>query len=180
MSLRIRKRARDGPLFWLLAAVLLARNLLLPNQGLVLQLGAHQASEFEIKAAFLLNFARFVEWPPGDGKITICVLGDDPFGPLLDRTVQGESVRGRRLEVQRIRSLENHACQVVYTRNNLAEAGTGVLTVGEGNRFLEQGGMIAFLLEDRRVRFDINLQAAAAAQIQISSRLLKVARTVKR
>jgi hypothetical protein len=148
--------------------------------------------EYEVKAAFLLNFTRFIEWPPAafaaaDGPFSICVLGDDPFGRALDRTVEGESVNGRKIEIQRIVRQTPASCQIVFAGGSekdlpkvLAGMGPGVLTVGEGARFLREGGMIAFMLENRRVRFDINQSAAAKAGLRISSKLLSVARSVEK
>ena len=149
--------------------------------------------EYQVKAAFLLNFTKFVEWPAAafaapDSPVAICVLGDDPFGGALDQMVQGEVVNGRKLIVQRI----THAplpktCQVLFigksekdVPNTLAAVGPGVLTVGEGESFLRDGGVIAFIVEDRRVRFDINRTAAAHAGLKLSSQLMKVARFVEK
>ena len=147
--------------------------------------------EYEVKAAFLLNFTRFVEWPglvdTGDAPFSICILGDDPFGPVLDRIVEGESVNGRRLAIRRIGRPHLNSCQVVFfaghekdTAKILAGLSPGVLTIGDGAAFLREGGMIAFVLENRRVRFDINQSAAAKAGIRISSKLLSVARSVEK
>jgi len=148
--------------------------------------------EYQVKSAFLLNFTKFVEWPAtafADARapLTICILGEDPFGASLDQMVQGEVVGGRRVEVQRIRGVpEPKSCQVLYiralekgARQILTSAGQGVLTVGEGEMFLRQGGMIAFVVENRRVRFDVDQGAASDAMLSLSSRLLSVARSVK-
>jgi hypothetical protein len=148
-------------------------------------------SEYDVKAAFLLNFTKFIEWPAASGGedalFSICVLGDDPFGRTLDRMVEGENVNGRKLEIQRIGVERAGSCQVVFAAGadkdwskTLAGLGPGVLTVGEGDRFLRDGGMIAFVVERRRVRFDINQSAAARAALKISSKLLSVARTVEK
>src|SRR5579883_137712 len=150
------------------------------------------ASEYEVKAAYLLNFTKFVDWPSSafDGPnspMTICVLGRDPFGRALDEIVQGETVNGRRLEVRRIaQPPEPRACQVIFLSQTNGDAakllgsiGPGVLTVGEGDAFLRDGGVVAFVIEDRRVRFDINRTAAEAAELKLSARLLRVARSVQ-
>jgi hypothetical protein len=149
-----------------------------------------QSLEYQVKSAFLLNFTRFVEWPPierAGAPFTVCILGHDPFGGALDRMVQGETVEGRRLVIQRIRREQTHACQVVFVDRTekerprlLAGFGRGVLTVGEGDGFLRDGGMIAFVIENRRVRFDINQTAASGAGLRISSKLLNVARSVEK
>jgi hypothetical protein len=146
--------------------------------------------EYQVKAAFLLNFTRFIDWPPDaprDAPFNLCILGDDPFDGVLDRIVAGESVNGRRLVVRRLGREEPSACQLVFTEANpkkisgmISRLGPGVLTVGEGDGFLKEGGIIAFVLENRHVRFDINHAAASKAALRISSRLLSVARSVEK
>jgi hypothetical protein len=154
---------------------------------------AEQPREHEVKAAFLLNFTKFVEWPStafADERspLTICILGDDPFGPTLDQIVKGEEVNGRSIAVERIRRPpQPRACQVLFipktekeVRRILNAVGPGVLTVGEGDSFLRDGGMVAFVVENRRVRFDIRHSAAGAALLNVSSKLLSVARLVEK
>ncbi len=149
--------------------------------------------EYQVKAAFLLNFTKFVQWPASAfsdqrSPLAICILGEDPFGSSLDEIVKGEAVNGHELVVQRIRRpSEGKACQVLFVARTekevpriLDDLGPGVLTVGEGERFLEDGGIIAFVIEDRRVRFDIDQRAAARARLTLSSRLMSVARSVKK
>lgn len=151
------------------------------------------ALEYQVKAAFLLNFARFIEWPETSfagphASFAICILGDDPFGPALTQIVTGETVGRRNLVVHRIRRLpEPNSCHVLYIHpaekdiaKTLAGLGPGILTVGEGAPFLRDGGMIAFVVEDRRVRFDVNRRAAEGASLKISARLLAVARLVEK
>jgi YfiR/HmsC-like len=147
------------------------------------------ALEYEVKAAFLLNFTRFIDWPPGapqGAPFNLCILGDDPFDGVLDRIMAGESVNGRKLVVRRLGNEPTGECQLVFTEANpkqvssmISRLGPGVLTVGEGDAFLKEGGMIAFVLENRHVRFDINHGAASKAALRISSRLLSVARSVE-
>jgi len=152
---------------------------------------AEAPQEHQVKAAFLLNFTKFVEWPAtafADDRspLTICILGDDPFGPTLDHIVKGEEVNGRSIAVERIRRPPRpQACHVLFipktekeVRRILSAAGPGVLTVGEGDGFLRDGGMVAFVIENRRVRFDIRRGPAGAAMLTVSSKLLSVARTV--
>ena len=149
-------------------------------------------SQHEVEAAFLLNFTKFVEWPAEafatpDSRITICVLGEDPFGAVLDRTVEGEVVQNRSVAVRRVLDVPGaQSCQVLFFGSDEEagrllprDAGPGVLTVGEDDRFLKDGGMIRFVIEDRHVRFDINEKVAAAAKLKLSSQLLKVARSVQ-
>jgi hypothetical protein len=149
-------------------------------------------SEYQVKAAFLLNFTKFVEWPAAafaspDAPLSICILGEDPFGETLDKTVEGEATNGHKIIVQRIRHVSHPSCHVIFvvreekeTAKALASIRPGVLTVGDGDGFLREGGMIRFVLENRRVRFDVNPAAAAKAGLQISSKLLNVARAVER
>jgi hypothetical protein len=156
---------------------------------------AAEASDFEyaIKAAFLYNFAKFVEWPPetfpqASTPVSFCIFGDDPFDGSLDTVVQGETLNGRRLAVRRTRDLPAaRECQVLFVsaseKGRAFEAlsalrGTSVLTVGEGKDFLDQGGVIRLFLEQNRMRFDVNLDAAERNHLKISSKLLALARTV--
>jgi hypothetical protein len=147
--------------------------------------------EDEVKAAFLLNFAKFVDWPPSafagpDAPIAICILGKDPFGGAIDELVAGETANGRKLIVRRIdRPPASGACQIVFAgapgkeaARLLSNLGQGVLTVGEGRDFVRDGGMIGFVIDNRRVRFDINQGAAQAASLKLSAKLLAVARNV--
>jgi hypothetical protein len=149
--------------------------------------------EYRVKAAFLLNFTKFIEWPAtafadANSPFTICVLGKDPFGRALDDAVEGESFGTHKLTVRRINEPPlPQACQVLFIRATeeelspiLGEVGRSVLTVGEGAGFVHEGGIIAFVLDNRRVRFDINQSAAERAGLKLSSKLLSVARAVER
>jgi hypothetical protein len=151
-----------------------------------------QSLEYQVKAAFLLNFTKFTEWPSSvfqdtRAPFSICVMGADPFGSTLDEIIRGEAVDGHRMVIQRIkRGSRPQTCQVLFVGktekdagNILADLGPGVLTVGEGDSFLQEGGMISFIIENRRTRFDVNVTAAENAGLKLSSRLLSVARTVK-
>jgi hypothetical protein len=148
-------------------------------------------AEYEVKAAYLLNFARFVDWPPladrtQDELLSICVLGDDPFEGTLERLARGEVVNGQPIVVRRVSRYEE-SCRILFVSRSerdlfrvLRGVNGNVLTVGEDERFLFEGGMISFAIENRRVRFDVNLKAAEQASVRISSRLLVVARKVVR
>jgi hypothetical protein len=156
----------------------------------VAQAAGQQTIEYQVKAAFLLNFTRFVDWPPADNAdstIAICILGDDPFGDPLDQIVAGETLQGRKILVRRVRRPVAASCEVLYINRNekdlpglLAMIPPGTLTVGEGDTFLRDGGMIAFVIDGRRVRFDISQGAATKAGIRLSSKLLNVARSVEK
>ena len=154
---------------------------------------AQSPVEYQVKAAFLLNFTKFIDWPAAsfanpDSPIAICILGKDPFGPVLDEIVQGETVNARKVTVQRISQPAGpQTCQVVFVSEpdkdiskTLSGLGRGVLTVGEGDRFLRDGGMVALVVDNRRVRFDINQTAATGAGLGLSARLLSVARAVEK
>ena len=144
------------------------------------------APEYDVKAAFLFNFTQFVKWPPGPGgQFTIGILGDDPFGGALDKIIQGATVNGRKLAVKRSRKADDlKGCQVVFVPGGsggnfagalAALAGANILTVGEHDGFVKQGGTIGFVTEGEKVRFEINTGAAQRSGLEISSRLLKLA-----
>lgn len=154
---------------------------------------ADESLEYPVKSAYLLNFTKFVEWPSSafegpDSPIAICILGDDPFGATLDQIVAGEAVNNRKVTVLRIkRAPTPKTCQVLFVGRPEKEVASlissleaGILTVGEGENFLRDGGMIAFVIENRRVRFSANQAAAESAGLKISARLLTVARSVKK
>jgi hypothetical protein len=150
-------------------------------------------TEYEVKAAFLYNFSRFVEWPraarPAEGQqFVVAVLGRDPFGPALEDAFAGKTVLGQRPHVRRVATPEEAArAHIVFVSSSekaqlgrvLAVLGRdGVLTVGDMDGFARSGGIIGFRLEQRRVRFDINPVSAAQAGLRVSSELLKLARIV--
>jgi hypothetical protein len=154
---------------------------------------ANEPTEYQIEAAFLLNFTKFVEWPAEafatpESPIEICILGDDPFGSVLDQIVAGESVNGRKVAAQRIKHAPApKSCAVLFVAGSdkdfvklLPGLGPGVLTVGDGDSFFRDGGMIAFVIENRRVRFEINQTSAENAGLKLSSKLLNVAKAVER
>ncbi|HWE53655.1 MAG TPA: YfiR family protein [Bryobacteraceae bacterium] len=148
--------------------------------------------EYQVKAAFLLNFTKFIEWPPASfgnagAPLSICILGEDPFGATLDRIAGGEVVNGRSITIERVLHLPVPAsCRVLFISRRAKEPrspldlGPGVLTVGEGEAFLREGGMIAFVIENRRVRFEINRMIAENAGFRISSKLLNIAKAVEK
>jgi hypothetical protein len=153
--------------------------------------GAPGSLEYAVKATYLLKFTRFIVWPQaavgaGD-SFNICILGFDPFGATLNQVIAGEEVAGRKIEIRRLeREPSPGACQVLYIGQHeerprfTEEPGSAVLTVGEGSEFARGGGMIGFVVENRRVTFDINWKAAEAAGLKLSSGLLTVAKTVIR
>jgi hypothetical protein len=151
--------------------------------------------ENQVKAVFLFNFAQFVDWPASAfpdprSPLVIGILGDDPFDGYLDATVKGEMVNGRPLMVQRYRRVEEiKRCQVLFISGSETGrlpkilstlAGRQILTVGDAEGFATNGGMIRFVTARNKVRFRINLGAAQAAGLSISSKLLRAADVVKR
>jgi YfiR/HmsC-like len=150
--------------------------------------------EYEVKAAFLFRFAQFVEWPAdtfkGTGEpFTYCTIGDDPFRGALERTLNGKTIGQRALRVEHLNGAGKIGeCQVLFVGGSedgkhveeiLASTGRlPILTVGEADRFAENGGAIGFCTEDNKIRFEVNLDAAGKAGLKISAKLLALAKTV--
>jgi len=154
---------------------------------------AQEAIEYEVKAAFLYNFARFVEWPDAafpapDAPIVICVAGADPFGRALDDIVRDERVGRHPIAILRLApSLPAEPCHLLFVssseQSRYGEVLAGVnrrrtVTVGDAPGFIDAGGLIRLFLEDGRVRFSINLAGLDAVEFHVSARLLKLARPV--
>jgi hypothetical protein len=152
-------------------------------------------SEYQVKAAYLYNFGRFVKWPARavagkDDSFAVCVLGEDPFGQTLDSTFAGEALDGKPVVIRRISKPQDAGdCRILFIssteENHLKEIlgafdQAGVLTVGDMPGFSRRGGMIQFVLEGDRIRFEINLTSAESAKLVLSSELLKVAANVRR
>ena len=152
------------------------------------------ASEYSIKAAFLLNFARFIEWPRGsfageDAPLVVAILGEDPFGEVMDRTLQAKTVNTHPLLLKRLRFGDDlSTCHIVFVSRSEKDKvpaivrslqGRSVLLVSETEQFLEQGGIINFYLEADNVKFSINLSAAEHSGLKISSKLLRLAKIFK-
>jgi hypothetical protein len=149
--------------------------------------------EYQVKAAYLLNFTRYVEWPaqafdrPGD-PVTICVLGQDPFGSVLDATLLGRTAQGRPASVRRISAVgETEGCHLVFISRETWRSqpdlprrlrSVGMLTVGESDEFAQRGGVIAFVIQNEAVRFVVNAEARDRAGLRISSRMLSLAAAV--
>lgn len=149
--------------------------------------------ENQLKAVFLFNFAQFVEWPASafdgtDSPLVIGVMDGDPIALLLDEVVRGELIQGRPLQVRRYRQVQEVAdCHILFiNRSESARLeeftrrlqGGSILTVGDGDRFAERGIMIGFVTERDRIRLRINLGAARASGLQLSSKLLRSAEIV--
>jgi hypothetical protein len=145
-------------------------------------------TEYQIKAAFLYNFFKFVEWPTAGNSMTIGVLGKDPFGDDLADELHGKTINDKPLILKHPATLqEATTCDVLFISTSEkvrmavildALRGHAVLTVSDSPRFIQHGGMIGFSLEDNRVRFSINHEATDAAHLTVSSQLLKLAKAV--
>jgi len=177
-----RKRIRAAATLLLLALLLVA--------GAASAARADEAGEYKVKAAFLYNFAKFVEWPDRtfsgpDAPFVIGVLGDDPFGSALDG-IKGKTVKEHKVAVKRISgSSDAGSCHVLFISSSedgrleeiISALGQApVLLVGDMDRFARRGGMIKFLVENNKIAFEINAEAARRAGLTISSQLLKLAR----
>jgi hypothetical protein len=150
-------------------------------------------TEYQVKAAFLYNFAKFVEWPADafpspEAPFTVCVIGDDPFGPDLDAVLEGKEIAGHPMTTKRpLPEGDLTSCQMLFA--SAREGGqpaalfvaprAGRLTIGEAPGFTKAGGIIRFVMEAGKVRFEINPDAADKAGLKISSKLLKLARIVR-
>ncbi len=177
------------PWSWLAVAV---AGVLLAAPGLRAQTA--KPTDVQVKAAYLYNFGHFVEWPPsanGRGKsFDVCVLGQDPFGRILDTTLAGGTVAGRSVVARRISNpQESGSCRILFLSsseegrlNEIMEAldKSAVLTVSDIPEFSRRGGMIEFVLEGNKVRFEVNLTVAKNAGLVLSSELLRVATAVRR
>ncbi|HYT71643.1 MAG TPA: YfiR family protein [Gemmatimonadales bacterium] len=172
---------------WIVASAL----VLCAGPGLSAQTA--RASEYQVKAVFLFNFAQFVDWPaeafPGsDTPVVIGVLGDDPFGGVLDQTVRDERLRGRPFQVRRYQSVDEiKICHILFIGRSDADRPAGILaglkhrpilTVSDADGFAERGGTIRFVTDRSRIRLQINLEAAEAAHLTISSKLLRLAEVI--
>lgn len=145
-------------------------------------------SEYALKAAFIFNFAKFIDWPqPADGLLHLCVVADNDFGGEFDKLGQ-KSAGGLRVQVDHPNDPDNGAqCQILFIGESEADGlpdwiklsrEKGALTVGDTHGFLERGIMIDMQMEDERISFEINMTAARAARLAISSRLLRLAKRV--
>jgi hypothetical protein len=157
--------------------------------------GQHaKPSEYDVKAAYLYNFGRFTEWPAtiaqnGSDSFDICVLGENPFGTALANVVANEKVAGRRVIAKQIPLPEDAInCRVLFISSSEDKqlkqilsslSAASVLTVSDLPHFTQLGGMVQFVLEDNRVRFEVNSASAARARLTLSSELLKLAVNAK-
>jgi hypothetical protein len=157
--------------------------------GLPLAEAAGPPNEYALKSVFLYNFCHFIEWPDAafsspDAPMVIGIIGDDPFGKLLAEAVEGETYHNRPIKIEHYRSAkEVRQCQMLFIPRSesshieqiLAALGTGVVTVGETDDFLDRGGMITLPVDRNRVRLRIAPSTLRAANLTVSSKLLRVA-----
>jgi hypothetical protein len=147
-----------------------------------------QSLEYQVQAAYVFNFVKFVEWPAGalGAAITICTAGTTPVSAALEQIVRDEVISGHRLAVRTIEAPQA-ACNVLFVPHDVAAGeylrsvrSAPVLTVGESPDFIAEGGIINFVRDAGMMRFEIDQEAARRARLQISSRLLRLARTPAR
>lgn len=146
--------------------------------------------EYQLKAAFLYNFCQFVDWPAeafssSDAPLIIGVLGPNPFGAYLDETIHGEKIGGRPVEVKYFKeSSEVTDCHLLFivgadekelSEGIAAAKGKNILTIGDQPGFLKQDGMIRFVNQQNKIRFEINVEATRLAGLEVSSKLLRLA-----
>jgi hypothetical protein len=153
-----------------------------------------RAPEYRIKAAFLYNFTLYTEWPPSafersDSPIVLGVAGEDRFGGELDVAVRDKTVRGRPIEIKHFDRLTDATrCHLLFVAGdqsrNLPQVlqryhDAPLLTVGESEDFTRAGGVIRFFIDENKVRFEVNPDAAGRAHVKLSSKLLSLAKIVR-
>jgi hypothetical protein len=156
-------------------------------------LGAPPGNEYQIKAAYLFNFGQFVEWPAAAfespvAPFSICILGEDPFGAILDEAVRGETLAGRKVTIRRFRTPEELAdCNILFVGRGetehleqtlRAQRGRHVLTVTDAEGAASRDAVIVLITQNNRIRLRINLAEARANDLVISSKLLRPAEVV--
>lgn len=155
------------------------------------QAAGQRASEYQLKAAFVYNFTKFIDWPGESVRgptFQMCVLGQNPFGSELTHLTAGKAIGGHPVQVLTVSNVHlARSCQVVFVsaseNAHMKEIlsglrGSSVLTVADTQGFVDSGGIIELLVEDDRVRFEVNLDAANEARLKISAKLLSLAKVV--
>jgi hypothetical protein len=184
------RRPRPGRVVGQVAAILFTMAV---SEHLLAESPVGGLDEYQVKAAFLYNFAKFVEWPSGTfvgskDPITICVYGHDPFGHALEQATAGRAIAGRSLAIRHIASVQEIAgCQILFMGTTESKRvvsilldihAPGILTIEESDASGADGEVINLRLEGEKVRFDINVEAADRAKLRISSRLLGLAHII--
>jgi len=186
MAVLTRIRKVKIPTFVSLAVFLLASCFFSPPAH------ALSAPEYEVKAAFLYNFAKFIEWPPGtfhdeNSPINLCLTDGSSFRGALE-AIQGKTVKGRKIAIRTAGTDGTAACQILFIpSSDMTQVGEildsvksrGILTVGEEKGFAQLGGIISFVLIGNKISFEINIDAAKRSGLEISSQLLKLAIIVR-
>ena len=157
------------------------------------QVQSLEGTEFQIKAAMMVNFIQFVEWPEDDpnlpvDSIILGIIGEDNFGNTLDQ-IEGRIINGKRLTILRFNTLKDlNKCQVLFVPESESYRmyeilksvnGYPILTIGESEGFTQLGGVISFYLEKNHIRFEINKSAALNSNLRISAKLMEIARVVE-
>ena len=173
---------------------LVAVAILWALSGVSILLAQNPPTEYEVKAAYLYQFGKFIEWPESSlvrtgNDFAICTIGKDPFGPVLDAMISGRSVQGKKAVAKRLAAVNDAStCNILFIstseQSHVMEIlriveGKGILTVADMSNFVSQGGMINFQMEQNRVRFEINMPAVERSNLKVSSQLLKVAKITK-
>lgn len=155
---------------------------------------SEQSSEYLIKAGYIYNFAKLVEWPASafaqpDSPIVIGIVGTDPFGPIIDKVLEGKKVNGHPFVIKRLKpTADVKECHILFVGTSwgphVADTirltrGTPILTISEIPGFADRGGIINLTLEQNKVRFEVNVDAAKQADLSISSRLLVLAKVIQ-
>jgi hypothetical protein len=166
--------------------------LVLLRLAVMQSLGQNTAQEYQVKAVFLYNFTQFIDWPQtafknAEDPFVIGIMGNDPFGPYLEETVEGEKIGTHPIIVKHCRDIRSAAgCHMLYINSNDREwvrnilsalEEKNILTVSDAPFFTDMGGIIRFYTEDNKIRLQINISRSKSAQLNISSKLLSVAKT---
>lgn len=174
-----------------LLALLLALPLIFQPSQLAAQ--DEEDMEYRVKLAFLFHFAQFIQWPPEvfrdpAAPLLVCVAGTNPFTREMEQELQGHMAGGHPLKIQSLKPGEDpRTCQIVFVRARETAAarailamakGSSILTIGEAKGFAERGGIIDLMPEGHKLRFAVNVDAAAQTRLKISSKLLALARIV--
>jgi len=154
-----------------------------------------EPTEYQVKAAFLFNFTKFVDWPESvfadaHAPIVLGIVGEDPFDGDLGQIVAGQMVKGRAISIRKYRFGEDlRHCQILFVGSSeqmhipnilLSVQGASILTVSDVDQFADSGGVMQFVVEQSRVHFIVNWDAAMRAHLEISAKLLALARVINR
>lgn len=181
-------------MWWRPSLLCLVAAIILLGQPVFSSAQEKQVPEYHLKAVFLYNLVNFISWPEErreeERAFVITILGNDPFGPILDQTVSGERWHGRPIHIIRyanIADLENHRCDVLFVSSGVIDqlpeirrilGHAPILTVADSKSFTTSGGMVNLVQERSRIVLEINLQATSSAGLFVSSKLLRLARLV--